>query len=93
MKVGRVETIYPPECRAALQPILDLIEQAKDDARGITGIDDPHLTATALIDYRAQAQKMEAIRMRIREYQQQAAKIMSCYLPQITVWPEPPAEG
>jgi len=93
MKVGRVETIYPPECHAALKPILDLIEQARDDARSITGIDDPYLTATALIDYRAQAQKMEAIRTRIREYQQEAAKIMSRYLPQITVWPEPPVEG
>ena len=88
-KVSRIETVYPPECHAALKPILDMIEQAHDDARSITGIDDPYLTASALIDYRAQAKKMEAIRTRIREYQQEAVKIMSRYIPQTTIYMEP----
>ncbi len=88
MKVGRVETVYPPEFHAAVQPLYQLIEDTRADVAKLTGLDDAALTATAMIDYRDRDAKVAAAQHHIKMLQEQIVKIMSRYLPQMTFYPD-----
>lgn len=90
MKIGRFEKVYPPEFHEAVQPLYQLIEEARADVAKIAGLDDAALTATAMIDYSDRAAKIAAAEYHIKMLQGQIVQIMSRFMPQMTFYPEPP---
>jgi len=90
MKVGRVETVYPPEFHEAVKPLFEMIDQTRADIAAITGINDAALTASAIIDYRDRDARVTAAQHHIKMLQGQIVNIMSRYPPQMTFYPDDP---
>lgn len=83
--VRPIQITYPPEFQAAVAPLWAAIDAAKAEIEQITGLNDPALTASAMIDYDAQTRKVENLRAEIREYQQMIARTMGRFMPQYIV--------
>lgn len=88
-KIRKIETVYPPEFHEAVQPLYDMIEQARADLESATGISDKAMTALAMMDHSGREAKVEAYRHHVRLLQEQIVRIMARYNPTQTMYFEP----